>query len=215
METRRMRCQRCGRYFTPRQHHHRYCDACHRDTAPMGWTTYRRRRGAADRRHGGTSRLQAGRPLILRRNRDLPRDQPSDTTVTILGGFRDFFTDLYRCSTRLSAFLRQAGLSEDELASLKHGTTLDSLVLRFCPRLREWLIETVGTKATYVIIDFYGLYGDERRSVAHIAQDLGLTRSHAAALRGWALKRLRETEMQVTLQELGASVARDVLETKG
>jgi hypothetical protein len=33
-------------------------------------------------------------PLILRRNLDSPEDQPSDTTVTVLEGLRDFFTDL-------------------------------------------------------------------------------------------------------------------------
>jgi len=180
----------------------------------MGWTTYRQRPGAAPRRHGGISRLRAGRPLILRRNLDSPENQPSDTTVTVLEGLRDFFTDLYRCPTRMSAFLRQAGLSQGELESLKCGPTLDSLVMRFCPKLREWLIETTGTKATDVIIEFYGLYGDKRRRIVDIAFDLGLTESHAGALRGWALKRLREPEAQAALKELGALVARSVLETK-
>ena len=181
----------------------------------MGWTTYRQRPGAPARRHGGISRLRAGRPLVLRRNRGAPKEQPSDTTVTILEGLRDFFTDLYRRPMRTSTFLRQAGLSQDELESLKYGPTLDSLVLRFCPRLREWLIETIGMKATYLIVDSYGLYGDKRRNVANIAFDLKLTGSRAAALRGWALKRLRGTETQAALKELGASVARGVLETKG
>ena len=215
MRTRHRHCQRCGRYFMPRQRHHRYCDTCHRDTAPIGWTTYRRRPGAAARRHGGISRLWAGRSLILRRKLDSPKDQPSDTTVTVLEGLRDFFTDLYRRPTRMSAFLRQAGLSHDELESLKYGPTLDSLILRFGPKLREWLIETIGMKATDVIIEFYGLYGDKRRRILDIASDLELTESHARALRGWALKRLRGTEAQATLEELGASVARGVLKTEG
>jgi hypothetical protein len=130
-------------------------------------------------------------------------------------GLRDFFTDLYRRPTRLSAFLRQAGLGESELESLKRDSTLDLLVLRLCPRLHGWLIETIGTKATYVLIEFYGLYGDRRRRIADIAPDLGLTESHTGSLRGWALKRLREVEAQVALKELGALVARGVLETKG
>lgn len=115
----------------------------------------------------------------------------------------------------MSAFLRQAGLSQSELQSLKYGPSLDSLVMRFCPKLREWLIETIGMKETDVIIEFYGLYGDKRRRIADIAFDLGLTESHARALRGRALKRLRGTEVQVELKELGASVARGVLKTKG
>jgi hypothetical protein len=180
----------------------------------MGWTTYRRRPGAAARRHGGISRLWAGRPLILRRKLDSSKDQPSDTTVTALKGLRDFFTDLYHRPTRMSAFLCQAGLSQSELESLKYGPSLDSLLLRFCPKLREWLIETIGVKATDVTIEFYGLYGDKRRRIADIALDLGLTESHARALREWALKRLRGTEAQAALKELGASVARGVLETK-
>ena len=125
----------------------------------MGWITCRQQPGAAARRHGGISRLRAGRPLVLRRNRGAPKEQPSDTTVTILEGLRDFFTDLYRRPMRTSTFLRQAGLSQDELESLKYGPTLDSLVLRFCPRLREWLIETIGMKAIYLIIDSYGKHG--------------------------------------------------------
>jgi len=213
--TPRKRCQRCGRYFTPRQPHHRYCDTCRRDTAPIGSTTYRQRPGAPARRHGGISRLRGERPLILRRKGGSPQDQPSDTTVTIVRGLRDFFTDLYRRPTRLSAFLRQAGLGESELESLKRGSTPDSLVLRLCPRLHGWLIETIGTKATYVLIEFYGLYGDRRRRIADIAPDLGLTESHTGSLRGWALKRLREAEAQAALKKLGALVARGVLETKG
>jgi len=51
-------------------------------------------------------------------------------------------------------------------------------------KLREWLIEIMGTKATDVIIESYGLYGDKRRRIADIAFDLGLTESHARALRG-------------------------------
>jgi len=115
---------------------------------------------------------------------------------------------------RTSTFLRQAGLSQDDLESLKYGPTLDSLVLRFCPELREWLIGNVGMKATYVIIESYGLYGDSRRNIGNIALDLGLTRSHARALRGWALKRLRGTEARAALRESGASIARGVLEAK-
>jgi hypothetical protein len=181
----------------------------------MGWITYRQRPGAPARRHGGISRLWAGRPFTLRRKLDLPKDQPSDTTVTVLKGLRDFFTDLYRRPTRMSAFLRQAGLSQSELESLKYGPALDSLLLRFCPKLREWLIETIGMKATNVIIEFYGLYGDKRGRIVDIAFDLGLTESHARALRGWALKQLRGTEAQAALKELGALVARGVLKTKG
>jgi len=61
----------------------------------------------------------------------------------ILEGLQDFLTELCRCPTRMSTFLRRAGLSKDELESLKYGPTLDSLVLRFCPRLCEWLIRLI------------------------------------------------------------------------
>ena len=107
--------------------------------------------------------------------------------------------------------MREAGLSQDDLESLKYGPHLDVLVIRFCPRLREWLIETLGMKATGVIVDFYGLYGDRRRRMAEIATDLGLTEAHARALRGWALKRLRGNEEQAALKDMAAAVARDVL----
>ncbi len=180
----------------------------------MGSTTIRQRSGAAPHRHGGVSRLWAGRPLTLRRTIESPEDQPSETTREILSGFKDFFTDLYRRSVRMSAFLREAGLSESELESLKYGPTLDALVMRFCPELREWLIKTLGMKSACVIIEFYGLYGDGIRRMAEIASDLGLTESHVKALRGWALKRLRGTEEQAALKELAVAVARGVLLAK-
>lgn len=214
MTTQRRRCQRCGRLFIPRQPNHWYCDSCHSDIAPMGTTTPKRRPGVADRLHSGTSRVWAGRPLTLHRRRDTPKDKPSDTTLAILEGLRDFFTDIYRRPTRLSLLLRQGGLGPDELECLKYGLTLDALVLRFCPKLREWLIETIGMKATHVIIESYGLYGDERRRMAEIAFDVGVTESHARALRGWALKRLRGADEQSALKDIAAAVARDVLRTR-
>ena len=153
--------------------------------------------------------------MTLRRKQGTPEERPSDTTVTILRGLENLFTDLYRRPTRLSSFLRQVGLGEGELESLKRHTTLDALILRFCPALRELLIETVGMKAAYLLVEFYGLYGDERRPTEKIAPDIGLTRSRGGALRGWALKQLRGAEAQTTLQELGVSVARGVLEARG
>jgi len=180
----------------------------------MGTTIPKRRPGGADRLHGGTSRVWAGRPLTLHRRRDTPKDKPSDTTLAILEGLRDFFTDVYRRPTRLSMFLCQAGLGQGELESLQHGLTLDSLVLRFCPRLREWLIETIGMKATHVIIESYGLYGDKRRDIAAIASDVGLTELHARSLQEWALRRLRGDEAQAALKEIAAAVARDVLRAR-
>jgi hypothetical protein len=147
----------------------------------------------------------------LYRRRNTPKDKPSDTTLAILEGLRDFFTDIYRRPTRLSLFLCQGGLSPGELECLKYGLTLDALLLRFCPQLREWLVETVGMKATHVIIESYGLYGGKKRRMAEIAFDVGLTESHARALRGWALKRLRGAEEQAALKELAVVVARDVL----
>jgi len=214
MTTQRRRCQRCRQFFTPRQPNHWYCDSCYSDIAPMGTTIPKRRPGGADRLHGGTSRVWAGRPLTLHRRRDTPKDKPSDTTLAILEGLRDFFTDVYRRPTRLSMFLCQAGLGQGELESLQHGLTLDSLVLRFCPRLREWLIETIGMKATHVIIESYGLYGDKRRDIAAIASDVGLTELHARSLQEWALRRLRGDEAQAALKEIAAAVARDVLRAR-
>jgi hypothetical protein len=69
-------------------------------------------------------------------------------------------------------------------------------------------------KATHVIIEFYGLYGDKRRDIAAIASDVGLSESHARSLRGWALKRLRGDEAQAALKEIAAAVARDVLRAR-
>ncbi len=205
MEAHHRRCQRCGEYFTPPQPNHWYCDSCYSEIAPMGSTTIKQRAGAAAHRHGGISRLWAGRPLTLR---------SSDAAQEILVGFKDFFSDLYRRPMRMSEFLREAGLSQSELESLRDAPHLDKLVMRFCPKLREWLIETLGMNATCVIIDFYGLYGEGRRQLAEIAPDLGLTESHIEALRRWALKRLRKPEKQAALRDIAVAMARELLSAK-
>jgi hypothetical protein len=111
----------------------------------------------------------------------------------------------------MSGFLRQAGLSQAELESLKYGPYLDALVQRLCPKMREWLMGKLGKKATCLVMDLYGLYGNAKRPLAEIAGDLGLTESHARALHGWALKRLRGDEEQAALKAMAVTVARDVL----
>ena len=153
--------------------------------------------------------------MTLRRKMGTTEARPSETTVAILGGIEGMLTDLTRRPTRLSTFLLRGGLDDGDLESLRRDTTLDALILRLCPALRELLIGTLGMKAAYLLVEFYGLYGDERRTAEEVSDDLGMTRSHAAALRGWALKELRGMSAQDALRELAVSVARDVLEARG
>ncbi|MBN1138988.1 MAG: hypothetical protein JXM73_20555, partial [Anaerolineae bacterium] len=198
--------RRCGKQFVPEKTHYQYCPRCYPDVAPMGGTTFRPRLGAAARRHGGVSRTSDNRrPVTL---------HGDVTSREIVRGLRDFFTDLYKHPTQASTLLLRAGMDESEIACLREQRWLDGFVMRFCPRLWEWLGKVVGSKARDVVIDCYGLYSGETRSMPGIARDLGITADHAAALRGWALKKLRDPEKQAELEAMLVSTARSVLEAR-
>jgi hypothetical protein len=122
-----------------------------------------------------------------------------------------FLTDLYRRPTRVSTILLNAGMDASEIDYFREQRWLNDFLLRFCPKLWEWLGSTVGTKAREVLIDSYGLYGGEGRSIPSIASKLGITSDHAKALRGWTLKQVRDVEKQAALEEMIVSTARSVL----
>jgi hypothetical protein len=112
------------------------------------------------------------------------------TSREIIQGMQGFLSDLYKQPTRISTILQNAGIAVSEIECQREQRWLNDFVLRFCPKLWEWLGTVVGFKARDVIVDAYGLYGDERRSIQGIAHELGITSDHAAALRGWALKQM-------------------------
>ena len=203
------RCQRCRRWFVPKRPNHRYCDTCYSDTAPMGQTSSRQRPGGAGRIHGGISRVRAGRPVAIRRDIDTPPHQPSESTIVIMNGLQDFLSKLYDSSVGVRAFLRRAGLDFAELQRLWHGQTLDSWIMRFCPKFREWLIENVGIKAASFLIESYGLYGEPKRGLARIASELDI--NNAPGYREWAFKQLCQDGALAGLEEIGASTGRSVL----
>jgi hypothetical protein len=170
----------------------------------MGGTTSRQRPGGAARVHGGISRLiDNRRPVTL---------HGDATSRRIIRGLYAFLTDVYKRDTQVSAVLRDAGMDESQIACLRQQRCLDDFVLRFCPRMWEWLGTTVGSKARKAVIDFYGLYGDKVRSVPSMAHELGITADHVAALRGWALKKVRDPEKLAELEAMLVSTARRVLE---
>src|SRR5512139_2619116 len=186
--SRRRKCLRCGRQFVPAQAHHRYCPQCNLDNAPVGYTSPSQRPGVAARRHGGVWRGTDGRrPVTL---------YGDATSREIIQGMQVFLTDVYKQPTRISTILQDAGMTVPEIECLREQRCLNDFVLRFCPRLWEWLGTLVGSKAQELIINSYGLYGEERCPIENIAGELGITPDHAAVLRGWALKQIRDPEKQ-------------------
>lgn len=133
------------------------------------------------------------------------------TSREIVQGVQLFLTDLYRRPTSISTLIQLAGMAASDIECLHETRCLNDFVLRFCPRLWEWLGETVGSKAQEVVTESYGLYGGGRRPFEGIARDLGITPDHAAALRGWALKQLRDHQKQAEMEEMIISTARSVL----
>jgi hypothetical protein len=123
----------------------------------------------------------------------------------------DFLLDLYRRPTRLSSLLQEQGIESEQLKLLSDPLAIDDLVMHFCPELRAWLIATVGLKSTDILIDFYGLYGEPRRTSEAIARDWSLGENDVTKLRLWALKQLRTPENNIALREIAIEVARDIL----
>jgi DNA-directed RNA polymerase sigma subunit (sigma70/sigma32) len=99
-------------------------------------------------------------------------------------------------------------------SSVSANRVLNDLVMRLRPELFEWLGVSIGSKARHVIVDFYGLYGGERRRLFRTAWDLGIEADHARALRNWALRRLRDPHRNAELTDMIASTARKVLATR-
>ena len=202
----RRKCLRCGRLFVPARENYRYCLACFAEVAPLGHTTGRSRAGAPARIHGGASRVTDGlRPVTLRGD---------VTSRQIVEGMRSFLTDLYQGPTRISTLLSGAGIGPAEIEYLREQSQQNDFVLRFCPKLWEWLGPAIGYEARKVVVDFYALYGGWRRYAISIARSLGMTVDQAEELRAAALNSKRDPVKQAQLEAMAVSTARSVLEAR-
>lgn len=112
----------------------------------------------------------------------------------------------------MSTLLLEAGFSTDEVERLGSGDRVKKLVGHLCSELRNWFIDNLGKATSELMVRYYGLHGEERESIERIAPTLNLTLDHAAARRLWALKKLREDEVEPSLCDLVASQARRFLE---
>lgn len=194
-------CIRCGQPFKPAKPHYRYCDACNRDTTVMGWTKINSRANAAAHRHGGVSRLRTDRRSVVL--------QGNITCDRIMKALEKFLTDLYQRPMNLYTLMAKGGLAKDAIHTLKDDRHLTSLVMDFCPSLREWLIEKLDHTSTDLLIGFYGLYGDEPVPVAQLAHNLGLAgEEHGRNRQWWALRHLRNLEWLQELEKLAVNAAR-------
>ena len=102
-------------------------------------------------------------------------------------------------------------MSMSHIECLRQQRYLTDFVLRFCPRLWEWLGNTVVAKARAVIIDFYGLYGSRGRQMDSIARKLETTTPNVVALRDKALQQMRVQRKQAELEGLIVSTAQSIL----
>ena len=183
MTIRRRRCATCGQYFAPPQDNHYLCPQCFRDSAPLGYTQVGYRPGAASHRHGGESNLRPGRRSLIWRG--------GHTATTVLAGFERFLSDLSYRKLTLNQLFDEAGLAELRADLLEQPGWRQSIVMLFCPELREWLIDAVRYNTADLLIEYYRLYGDEAITIQKIAYDQGLEPEHAERRRLWALEQLR------------------------
>jgi hypothetical protein len=133
------------------------------------------------------------------------------TSRQIVWGMAAFLSDLYQQPTHISTVLLRAGLSGSDIECLRRQRCLNDFALRFCPRLWEWLGDTVGTKARAVIIDLYGLYGSRGRKMDSVARKLETTTQNVVELRDKALRQMRVQRKQAELEELIVSTAQSIL----
>lgn len=133
------------------------------------------------------------------------------TSGQIVWGMAAFLSALYQQPTRISTLLRKAGLSGSDIECLRQQRCLDDFALRFCPRLWEWLGDTIGTKARAVIIDLYGLYGSRESRMDTIARKLETTTQNVVALRDKALQQIRVQRKQAELEGLMVFTAQNIL----
>lgn len=203
MTIRKRRCERCSQYFRPKKDYYRLCNYCFADTRPIGSTKSHRRPGGADRRHGGQSQLIDSthkRSLILRGELGGQR---------IIDGFRDFATDYYGQPGSLGRILLESGVDSADLQILSQDRSLNSLLMKFCPNFRLWIITYAGDKAAELLIEYYGLYGDDKQSLRTLGYNLGIR--DPSAYKAWAVKKLRARVAYYDLKRIALKAAKETL----
>lgn len=150
--------------------------------------------------HGGQSRLRDGtirRPLALRGNQSRQR---------ILVGFEKFTTDYYGRPSGLSTIFERAGCDNILLNELKNQPqTLNNMLIDFCPSFRKWIYQFAGDRAMELVIEYYGLYGDDQLSLDDLAYNLDM--KDAEGYKGWVLSELQKMDAKRALEEIAADVA--------
>jgi hypothetical protein len=170
----------------------------------MGWTKVSNRANASPHRHGGVSHLRTARRSVVLHG--------PLTSQKILAGFKDFLTELYQRPMGLSSLLVRAGLNRQEVQSLNNSNGLNSLVMDFCPAFHNWIIETLDHTSSYLLIDFYGLYGDAKVSMNQLVRNLDLKdEAHGHNRLHWILRQLRTPERLQQLELVALTIAKAII----
>lgn len=157
--------------------------------------------------HGGRSRLRDDslhRSVVFRGGESRER---------ILAGFRDFTTDYYQRSAGLSTIFKMAGFGDELLREISESHKLHSLLMDFCPAFRLWVHQFAGEKAMELIVEYYGLYGDERLSLEKLEHNLVL--DSGIGYLTWTLRELRAPEAASALVGIGSEVGGKILPSRG
>lgn len=202
----RRRCGRCGAYFKPQHPKYQYCSACFKSQTPVGWR-HSPPYSSLAKSSGGRWRTSSNlRPLIF---------HSDGTQKQIIAGFQYFLRDVYKNRQEgLSTILLRNGFNSHAIEFIKNSC-LQDLLMRFCPKFRDWLNHTVGFRATELLIEFYSLYGDKKVGLKQIAHNLALTDvEHANNLKNWSIMRLRESQNSTAMEKLLTDIATQLLKDK-
>ena len=120
--------------------------------------------------------------------------------------------DYYQHSSSLSTIFKRAGFSNEWLREIGDSHKLDGLLIDFCPLFRQWVHQFAGEKAMELVIEHYGLFGDERLPLEILASNLDL--DNAMSYKIWALRKLSEPYAQEALGHIAQRAGAIVLSEK-
>jgi DNA-directed RNA polymerase sigma subunit (sigma70/sigma32) len=127
-----------------------------------------------------------------------------------LDGINRLLEDVFKEPRLLSDMLRDAGLSEEEIARLRRDH-LDAYVAGLLRRWRSWMAEILPSRRDDIVVRRYGLNGPPRPTLADLSDEYGISRERVRQLEKDALKRLRHPARRRRLERIALETAKEIL----
>lgn len=127
-----------------------------------------------------------------------------------LTGVNRLLEDIYGRPLLLSNMLRSSGLSETEIARLRHHH-LNRCLAELTQRWDAWMGSILPSRRHYIVVRRYSFNGAPRPTLADLGKELGISRERVRQLQKSAVNRLRSARRRQSLENIALEVARAVL----